>query len=309
MNTKINEIAGKHLGQQGSYAVHTDECDKSLLVKIPRKDIREEWGIVVDETFLGADVWHSHESTFLTKNGLPISGTLKIVYSASSEYIVESKSLKLYLNTFDQMRMSSESVILCTREYEELVSEHLSELLEVNVTCKLFLGLFEYHREDPLQDFNNLFLEIGQEVTEKLEFDDYNIKENHLKFISKPEESEIITITKVFTDILRSRCRITSQKDSGNAYIELHTKGGEVDLVSLLKHIVSFRETNEFHEPCAEKLFQDLRSFEGVVDCAVILLYARRGGIDINPIRATSWEMISDSFTDVGRLTVKTQMQ
>jgi 7-cyano-7-deazaguanine reductase len=92
---------------------------------------------------------------------------------------------------------------------------------------------------------------------------------------------------KVYTDTLRSRCRITSQKDTGSAYIDLLTIDGHFKPISILKQIVSLRETNEFHEPCCEKLFNDFIQFPGVTGVSVMLLYARRGSLDINPVRAT----------------------
>ena len=87
---KFNEIATKHLGQQGSYAVQTDKFDPSLLVQMPRNLARDDWKIKGDE-FVGYDVWHCHEATFLLDSGVPIAGTLKISYPSSSKYLVEDR--------------------------------------------------------------------------------------------------------------------------------------------------------------------------------------------------------------------------
>ena len=93
----LNDIASKSLGSSASYAVYTDKHDASLLNPMPRNLARDGWAIKGDE-FVGYDTWHCHESTFLLNNGLPIAGTLKIVCPADSEFMVESKSAKLYLN-------------------------------------------------------------------------------------------------------------------------------------------------------------------------------------------------------------------
>ena len=96
----FDEIADKFLGQQGSYVEQLDKYQSNLLVPLPRNLVRETYSLTGDE-FLGSDIWHCHEATFLLNSGMPIAGTLKIVIPSNSKYMVESKSFKLYLNSFD----------------------------------------------------------------------------------------------------------------------------------------------------------------------------------------------------------------
>lgn len=283
----INKIAGKHLGQQGSYAVKTLHFDPTLLVAIPRSIPREEWK--VDPTkFVGFDVWNCHEATFLNSNGIPIAGTLKIMYPSDSECIVESKSLKLFLNTFDMWRTFSTDINLSITEYVKIVTIELQSLLNTKVTCKFFKNpVYSWEVKDPMLTYINIFESIRD--YRELKITDYSSKQQHLEI----REAEGMFDRKYYIDVLRSRCRITSQKDTGTALVHVITKDGYFTPESILKQIVSLRETNEFHEPCAEKLISDFLAFPEVTGCCITLLYARRGSLDINPVRATSKELLN----------------
>ena len=102
--SELSKIASKTLGDSTSYAIYTDKYDPSLLNPMPRELGRKDWNI--DKTkFRGYDVWNCHEASFLTNTGLPVAGTLKFCYSSDSEMMVESKSRKLFLNSFDMCKM------------------------------------------------------------------------------------------------------------------------------------------------------------------------------------------------------------
>lgn len=296
MNTNLNDIASKSLGSSASYAVYTDKHDASLLNPMPRKLAREGWNINGDE-FVGYDTWHCHEATFLLNNGAPIAGTLKYVYSCDSKYMVESKSAKLYLNTFDMCKMG-QNVNAAIFNYEQQVKTDLEKALDTNVEVKFFksgddvMGLFPMTGYIDLQSF------LGSDL-ETLQIEDYNAAKNHLKFeqVGYPGYAEArnkqLYVNKFFTNALRSRCRHTKQKDTGAAYIDINTMDSVVEPGSLFKQIISLREVNEFHEFCAEKLYMEIMKCPEVHSCAVTLLYARRGSLDINPCRATSHDMLS----------------
>jgi 7-cyano-7-deazaguanine reductase len=282
----LTQIASKHLGQQGSYAITTETFDPSFLVPMPRSLARESWGI--DSTkFVGYDVWHCHESTFLLDNGVPVAGTLKIVCPANSENMVESKSFKLYLNTFDMCKMGStyESAI---ENYEKQVAHDISECIGAPVSVR-------FHEEntedigDPAQYFESLESKLGKDYLQQVQISDYEGNTTHFRVV--PENGIEDTIA-VYTNVLRSRCRHTKQKDTGAAYFLITTKDTKVDLFSLLKEVVALREVNEFHEFCAEKLFHTIVTTPGVTDCTVMLLYSRRGSLDINPVRSTHFSLI-----------------
>lgn len=324
----IDELASKHLGSSGSYAVYTDHFDPSLLVAMPRSEAREQWNIT-DERFVGIDIWRAYESTFLLQNGFPVSGTLKIVVPASSEFIVESKSLKLYLNSFDMCKMGN-SISAAAVSYVRQVSKDLSELLR----CEVEVGFFTESTVQGIEglchlpfttDSFGLLDSLIENVAETGgDFDDYESLRNHLRWspltFSEKEkvEGDTFLTGNYRTNLLRSRCRHTKQKDSGSAYITLRSDR-EISAGSLLKQIISLREVNEFHEFCCEKLFTQIlnesiflpkRGDKLIIkDLMVACLYARRGGIDINPIRATSWDLIPFEFRSVDYLCDKTIMQ
>ena len=296
----------KHLGNKdGSYAVYSTKVDKTLLDKIPR-DLGRIESKIENQSFVGDDVWNVREMTFLLQNGLPIAGTLKIVYSSISEYMVESKSLKLYLNTFDMTKMGT-TLEIATYNVERRVQRDLENILETNVFVSLFFNeekslVFK----DNYKDIFTVLKEEGYKIEDLSTFDDYTVQKSHLKFQkSKTFKSDIF----ISTNILRSRCEHTFQKDSGHAFFHIITEGGYITTESLLRHIVSLREKAKFHENCCEKLVSDISKVEGVVDCMVMLLYARRGGIDINPVRATREELIPKELISINNLTQKLMMQ
>jgi 7-cyano-7-deazaguanine reductase len=262
---------------------------------MPRKLAREGWNIKGDE-FVGYDTWHCHESTFILNNGAPIAGTLKYTYSSDSEFMVESKSAKLYLNSFDMCKMG-QSVDTAIQNYELQVKTDLESALKTEVDVKFFrsgadeMGIF------PMAGYIDLQTFLGKDI-ETLEITDYKAEQNHLKFDKvnysgyRVQNGKAVYANKFFTNALRSRCRHTKQKDTGAAYIFINTLDSVLKPESLFKQIVSLREVNEFHEFCAEKLYTEIMKCPEVESCCVTLLYARRGSLDINPCRATSFDML-----------------
>jgi 7-cyano-7-deazaguanine reductase len=314
MNTNLNDIASKTLGSSASYAVYTDKHDASLLNPMPRKLAREGWGIEGHE-FVGYDTWHCHESTFLLDNGAPIAGTLKYTYSSDSKYMVESKSAKLYLNTFDMCKMG-QTVDAAIENYELQVKADLEKVLETEVEVAFFksghddMGIF------PMIGYIDLQTFLGKDI-ESLKINDYKAEKNHLEFEKvnysgygyRVEDNKALYANKFFTNALRSRCRHTKQKDTGAAYIWINTLDSVLKPESLFKQIVSLREINEFHEFCAEKLYTEIMKCPEVESCCVTLLYARRGSLDINPTRATSYDMLPPALYNTKYYTKKAMGQ
>ena len=305
-NKTLNEIASTHLGSDNSYAVYSTEVDPSLLVPMPRELGRKDWGIK-SRNFKGYDTWHGHEACFLTDKGVPVAGTLKIVYPSDSTVMVESKSLKLYLNTFDQTKMGK-NVYMATRAYIQRVEKDLTNLLHTEVEVDFFNSLTDNYRcpiagaVPPLESIVNV---------DRLEITDYTASENHLEVVEKNFSKGEYTKFFYTSHLLRSRCRHTKQKDSGSIYISGSlSKNKIVTSESLLTHIISVRDSAEFHELLCEKIFSDLLELDIFEDLVVKMLYARRGSIDINPVRATSLQLAkADTLGDVKLLTEKTQMQ
>jgi len=302
--SNMSEVAAKTLGSANSYAVYTDQFDPSQLNPMPRALARGDWGIKGDE-FVGYDTWHCHESTFLLNNGLPIAGTLKIVCPADSEFMVESKSFKLYLNTFDMCKMG-DTIVEAIENYENQVKKDISECIGKEVEVSFFReGEQVMFEGDPGEGYYDLFRLLGNRELEDMQITDYSGKENHFSIIPSEESDDI----SVMTGILRSRCRHTKQKDTGAAYFHITTKTGLVDLKGLLKEVIALREVNEFHEFCSEKLFTAITKLPEVEDCVVMLLYARRGSLDINPVRATREELIPQALISTGYYTKKAMGQ
>jgi len=297
MSENLTDIASKSLGSSASYAVYTDRHDASLLNPMPRKLARDGWNIKGDE-FVGYDTWHCHEATFLLNNGAPIAGTLKYTYSSDSKYMVESKSAKLYLNTFDMCKMG-QSVETAIHNYELQVKTDLEKALETEVDVKFFKSGDDINAIFPMAGYLDLQSFLGRDI-EALEITDYNAVQNHLEFEKANysgygysiKDDKALYANKFFTNALRSRCRHTKQKDTGAAYISINTIDSVIKPASLFKQIVSLREVNEFHEFCAEKLYTEIMKCPEVDSCCVTLLYSRRGSLDINPTRATHYEML-----------------
>lgn len=281
----FNEIASKHLGQAGSYAVQTDRYDSTLLVPMPRDVVRKEIGVDPNK-FTGYDVWHCHEATFLLDSGLPVAGTLKVVIPCTSVFMVESKSFKLYLNSFDMCKMGS-TFETAIHNYLYAIKSDIEDCIKNRITLEFFVnGEDESLVGDPTSMYEDLFDVIPKEILEKLKIDDYHgITTDTIKFIDTHEDKPGTFL--YHTNVLRSRCRHTKQKDTGTAFFKINTRRGTVIATELLKMVVSLREVNEFHEFCAEKLYTAIMSLPYVESCVVMLMYARRGSLDINPVRAT----------------------
>jgi 7-cyano-7-deazaguanine reductase len=271
---------------------------------MPRALARGDWGIKGDE-FVGYDTWHCHEATFLLNNGLPMAGTLKIVCPASSEFMVESKSFKLYLNTFDMCKMG-DTIPQAIENYEEQVAKDISACIGAEVKVAFFRqGEQKMYEGDPGAFYLDMLRLIGNKDLEAMEVTDYDGKETHFKVVPGESGEDLF----VMTNLLRSRCRHTKQKDTGAAYFRIVTKKGTVDLQSLLKEVIALREVNEFHEFCSEKLFKSITNHPDVEDCVVMLLYARRGSLDINPVRASKGYLIPKELIDTGFYTKKAMGQ
>lgn len=279
----INDIASKTLGDSTSYAIFTYAVDKTLLNPMPRELVRNELNIINNS---GYDVWHCWESTFLDMNGIPVTGCLKIIIPSNSEYMLESKSLKLYLNTYDMVKFEN------VDKYIESVKKDLSESVRSNIEIEFY----DYHNIFHINHVTNLFDNIIEHP--KLLVDNYNGEYNIHK---KPIELQDKKVYNLYIPSLRSRCRHTKQKDTGAVYIEIETDN-VIDVSEIYRYVYSLREVSEFHEFCAEKIYTEIKNnYECNVN--VFCFYARRGGIDINPCR---YDNINNSvmkeYFDIGKL-------
>ena len=306
MLTEIQEKVSKSLGSENSYAVYSDKPQPELLNPIPRELARQEHSIIA-ESFIGMDIWHCHEATFLLNNGYPVAGTLKISIPCTSKDIVESKSFKLYLNSYDMSKMG-ENVKSAVRNYEESVLVDLTGVLKTPGIYVKFYSEEEFNNSDKqlaeaFAKANGSYNFLNPKSTSE-EITDYSGKLQHLVF-EEGQKNKAYTY-RLYTNVLRSRCRHTKQKDTGTAFIFIRLKEGvSLETDSVLRQIISIRELNEFHEFCAEKLFTDIMKTGNVRHCCVQLLYARRGSLDINPVRTNFPQEIFSNLIDVNQVTYK----
>lgn len=305
MSNEVIEIAGKHLGQ--TVSDYSDQYDKSLLVKVPRNLNRKAYKIKEDDLpFTGVDIWNAYEVSALTKKGRPVTGVLKISCSAASKYHVESKSIKLYLNSFN-MSMFGETKIQCIEEIESIISKDLSDLLETEVTCKLHVaGQLDPYGEDTwlgFEGFDNI-----EDLTDldSIDFTAYKSDASQLDTY-EPQEGDPAEVLYT-TDLLRSNCRVTNQPDWGDIYVYM---AGEklITPESFAKYVVSHRKVSHFHEEICEMIYKHLWDKCKPEKLMVCCLYTRRGGIDINPIRVSHPELIPARFLDAEFINEKTLRQ
>lgn len=292
MSKLDNKNISKHLGQSSQYK---SEYDASLLVREPRSSNRKHLGIKEKSLpFIGCDVWNGYEVSALTNNGVPVCGVAKVVYPSDSKYIVESKSMKLYWNTFNMTKMGDtfDKVI---KNLEDTASKDLSKYLQTDVRVTVFPTSDTFSNDNPYTDKNYKRLENTDEIdAESYYVDVYSetaslLETKHLNSTNKPY--------KVMSSLLKSNCRVTSQPDWGDVFISLEGTRHPSDK-ELLKYIISFRDECHFHEEICETIFTRLNNTFEPRSLMVACLYVRRGGWDINPIRTTHEYLIDEFFWD-----------
>lgn len=306
--SKIEDIASVHLGKAGDGSVvkpyvTPDEVDPSLLVGVPRVLNRTAYEIDEEDLpFEGSDTWNCYEFSTLTNNGFPVSGLLRIIYTSDSPNIVESKSLKLYLNSFNMMK-NGETIDEVTLNIENRVYEDLSACLGHEGVDVALMTESDMVRKPIDGDF----VQVEKYVDPtKITFDQFNESPNTLEVVDSDGYPKLWR-----SSVLRSNCRVTNQPDWGDVYIAI--KGAKtVTPESLLQYIVSMRKENHFHEEICECIYKRLHDLVNPDELFVACLYTRRGGIDINPLRASSREVMykyGAGLTDPYSVNIKTLRQ
>ncbi len=265
MNYQDKSLSALKLGQNTEYK---SQYDASLLQAVPRRLNREGLRIVEQQPFnQGADVWTCYELSWLNSNGLPQVAIADVEIDFKSENLIESKSFKLYLNSFNQTKFAS------IEEVEQTITRDLSQCASGQVSVKI-------HK---LADYTNQLIVnfVGECIDEQeIQIESYTFSNQYLENIA---EDEIVEETLV-SHLLKSNCLITSQPDWGS--VQIHYVGKRLNREKLLRYLVSFREHNEFHEQCVERIFTDLMQFSKPEKLTVYARYTRRGGLDINPFRS-----------------------
>jgi len=301
----LNELVSVHLGKAGDGTVvkpyvTPDEVDPGLLVAVPRHLNRTGYGIEEENLpFVGVDAWNGYEFSTLLKNGFPVSGWLKFTYKSDTPNIVESKSVKLYLNSYNMARLIDKTDDIW--HIEDKISTDLSNAVGGEV--EVFIRWGDIDTITPIRgDF--IALEHFCNI-KNMTFDHYNESSDILEVVPSIGRYE-----RWRSYSLRSNCRVTNQPDWGDVYV--HIKGDKaVTPESLLKYIISMRKENHFHEEICECIYKRLWDLLQPEELFVACLYTRRGGIDINPVRASHGGVLwkYGMIADVLRFCTKTPRQ
>ena len=255
----------KHL--LGIPTAFPEKYSPEILSPIPRKESREKIGIKNQMPFNGLDIWNAWEFSWLGKNGIPRVGKITIKIPADSKNIVESKSLKLYLSSFTlaQHNSLSELTQLIKNDLDVITQSSICIDIEMNVNAESF-------NPKPLPG-----LCIDKKLKQFIE--KKSPEPQLLKVCGKKNVNEIL-----HSHLLKSNCPITNQPDTGSLLIQSH--GKQIEPSTLLHYILSYRQHNDFHESCVEKIFIDIKEYCKTESLSVQAFYNRRGGIDINPFRS-----------------------
>jgi 7-cyano-7-deazaguanine reductase len=241
------------------------EYDPKLLFPIERAQGRASLGIAgAALPFTGSDRWHAYEVSWLDPRGKPMVATLTLSVPADTPRLVESKSLKLYLNSFNGTRFD-DAAAMRERIAADLSNAAGGVVAVADGLPPVSAGAGEGFLLDALD----------------LDIDDYGPPNPaHLLADAGDIADEVLR-----SDLLKSNCPVTGQPDW--ASVRIAYRGPRIDRAGLLRYLVSFREHAEFHEQCVERIFVDLLARCGARSLSVEARYTRRGGIDINPWRST----------------------
>lgn len=273
MQNQTDIIASTVLGKK---VKGSETYDSSLLVAVPREENRQKYNINSNKLpFEGRDIWHAYEFSAMTTNGIPVTRVLKLNYNCDNAYLIESKSLKLYLNSFNMSKFGK-NITECLEICKSKIEKDLSLKLQTDVKIEFL-------------DNNTQKCEIFKNFKNIMDF--VNEEEISIKnFKESPELLEVVDTEKESTynlifDSLRSNCRITHQPDFGDLFLYYKSKK-HITEQSLVKYLTSFRSEYHFHEECCEMIFKRLYDLlEPNDELMVCALYTRRGGIDICPVR------------------------
>ena len=259
----------------GKPSAYKTEYDPTLLFPIPRQPKRTEIGLPEGRAlpFFGVDIWNAYEVSWLNLKGKPQVALATFIIPADTPNIVESKSFKLYLNSFNQSKVASAEAL------QQLLHHDLSEAtggtVQVRLVTEADLGT------QKMGELDGLLLDRLDIETDIYEPD---------PTLLSADQDETPVEESLVSHLLKSNCLVTGQPDWGS--VQIRYVGAPIDQEGLLKYLISFRNHNEFHEQCVERIFTDVMRMCKPVKLAVYARYTRRGGLDINPFRTnfnTPW--------------------
>jgi 7-cyano-7-deazaguanine reductase len=262
--SNANQPEASPLGKPTAYQA---EYAPSLLFPIAREPKRAEIGVGGTLPFFGVDIWNAYELSWLNLRGKPQVAIATFTVPADSPHIVESKSFKLYLNSFNQTRLASSEALA------DLLRADLSDGFGAPVQVKLTLpDAFASLRMGELEGL----------LLDRLDIEAAGYMPN--PSLLKANHAEAIVEETLVSHLLKSNCLVTGQPDWGS--VQIRYVGAQIDQEGLLQYLIGFRNHNEFHEQCVERIFMDLLRQCRPQKLSVYARYTRRGGLDINPWRS-----------------------
>ena len=264
--------------QLGKASAYIDQYDASLLFPIARAGKRAEIGITSAAPFFGADMWTAFELSWLNLRGKPQVALAHFTIPCESLNIIESKSLKLYLNSFNNTKFADSETVKARLRADifEAVWRTAGEPVVAPASIGVTLLGPEMFDREPVHELDGLNLDrLDIECTQ------YTPAPELLS--AMPNEAPV---SEVFvSNLLKSNCLVTGQPDWGS--VQISYTGDQIEQGGLLQYLVSFRNHNEFHEQCVERIFMDIWTRCKPMKLAVYARYTRRGGLDINPFRTS----------------------
>jgi 7-cyano-7-deazaguanine reductase len=267
MNTPETSLLGK-------VATYVDRYDAALLYPLPRAAQRALIGVAERPVFLGADLWTAYELSWLNTRGKPQVALGRFVVPCESTHLVESKSLKLYLNSFNNTVFADIDAV------RQTLQKDLSEAVWRGGVVKSSVGVQllspEQYAKEKIAEMDGLSLD-------RLDLD-CSYYQPAPELLCAASNEAPVTDT-LYSNLLKSNCLVTGQPDWGS--VSINYSGPQIDQAGLLQYIVSFRNHNEFHEHCVERMFMDIWTRCQPTKLTVYARYTRRGGVDINPWRSS----------------------
>ncbi|AXS79926.1 NADPH-dependent 7-cyano-7-deazaguanine reductase QueF [Dechloromonas sp. HYN0024] len=280
MNSPNDTTDPSHASPLGKTTEYQSHYAPTLLYPIPRQLKRSELGIADNALpFVGEDLWNAYELSWLNPRGKPVVAVGTFRVPADSPNLIESKSFKLYLNSLNQTCFADADTVTAT------LARDLSAAAGKPVDVQL----------EPLSQTPRAVIGIPQGVC----LDDLDIvcdRYQPAPDLLTTQAGDIVDET-LYSHLLKSNCLVTGQPDW--AMVVIRYRGQPIDRAGLLRYIVSFRDHNEFHEQCVERIFTDIQKHCAPEKLAVHARYTRRGGLDINPFRSTGDYAAPDNTREI----------
>jgi 7-cyano-7-deazaguanine reductase len=266
----------------GKVTQYSNKYNPSLLQAVPRSLNRDDLALSNENLpFLGEDVWYGYELSWLNSRGKPVVAVAEFKIPCTSDNLIESKSFKLYLNSLNQSTFESWSVV------EKTLINDLSNIANAPVK----VTLYEVDNCPPLA-INIPLAKCIDDID--IDIETYSYQPSILSNDDCQGSNEVVEEYLV-SHLLKSNCLITNQPDWASVYIRY--RGSKVNHEKLLRYIISFRDHNEFHEQCVERIYCDLMKYCNIEKLEIFARYTRRGGLDINPFRSTDKQNSPDART------------